>query len=97
MVVYVKIHQGPKPILRAKVTALIESVDGKTVTLELLDNGAGNHPRKWTHFSFPGNNQATEGGRLWCGAQNWGCGGRARCLPATPVLQMLGNMSRACL
>ncbi|KAJ1063723.1 hypothetical protein K5549_005490 [Capra hircus] len=41
MVVYVKIHQGTKPILRAKVTALIESVDGKTATLELLDNGAG--------------------------------------------------------
>uniref|UniRef100_A0A8C9C2W9 Calcium-activated chloride channel regulator 1 n=1 Tax=Phocoena sinus TaxID=42100 RepID=A0A8C9C2W9_PHOSS len=41
MVVYAKIHQGSLPILRAKVTALIESVDGKTVTLELLDNGAG--------------------------------------------------------
>ncbi|KAB0390046.1 hypothetical protein E2I00_013789, partial [Balaenoptera physalus] len=41
MVVYAKIHQGALPILRAKVTALIESVNGKTVTLELLDNGAG--------------------------------------------------------
>ncbi|XP_057570115.1 calcium-activated chloride channel regulator 1 isoform X2 [Hippopotamus amphibius kiboko] len=41
MVVYAKIHQGALPILRAKVTVLIESVDGKTVTLELLDNGAG--------------------------------------------------------
>uniref|UniRef100_A0A8D1G8L9 Calcium-activated chloride channel regulator 1 n=1 Tax=Sus scrofa TaxID=9823 RepID=A0A8D1G8L9_PIG len=41
MVVYAKIHQGTLPILRAKVTALIESENGKTVTLELLDNGAG--------------------------------------------------------
>ncbi|XP_066899266.1 calcium-activated chloride channel regulator 1 [Kogia breviceps] len=41
MVVYAKIHQGALPILRANVTALIESVNGKTVTLELLDNGAG--------------------------------------------------------
>ncbi|XP_006919439.1 calcium-activated chloride channel regulator 1 [Pteropus alecto] len=41
MVVYAKIHQGALPILRASVTALIESVNGKTFTLELLDNGAG--------------------------------------------------------
>ncbi|XP_029801668.1 calcium-activated chloride channel regulator 1 [Suricata suricatta] len=41
MVVYAKIHQGTSPILRATVTAVIESVNGKTVTLELLDNGAG--------------------------------------------------------
>ncbi|XP_024421157.3 calcium-activated chloride channel regulator 1 [Desmodus rotundus] len=41
MVVYAKINQGAFPILRASVTALIESVEGKTVTLELLDNGAG--------------------------------------------------------
>ncbi|XP_016004010.2 calcium-activated chloride channel regulator 1 [Rousettus aegyptiacus] len=41
VVVYAKIHQGVLPILRASVTALIESVNGKTVTLELLDNGAG--------------------------------------------------------
>ncbi|XP_036112097.1 calcium-activated chloride channel regulator 1 [Molossus molossus] len=41
MVVYAKVHQGDLPILRARVTALIESVNGKTVTLELLDNGAG--------------------------------------------------------
>ncbi|KAG8519511.1 Calcium-activated chloride channel regulator 1 [Galemys pyrenaicus] len=40
-VVYAKIHQGSRPILRASVTALLESVNGKTVTLELLDNGAG--------------------------------------------------------
>uniref|UniRef100_A0A8C3X8X6 Calcium-activated chloride channel regulator 1 n=1 Tax=Catagonus wagneri TaxID=51154 RepID=A0A8C3X8X6_9CETA len=41
MTVYAKIHQGTLPILRAEVTALIESENGKTVTLELLDNGAG--------------------------------------------------------
>ncbi|KAL1772191.1 calcium-activated chloride channel regulator 1 [Sigmodon hispidus] len=39
--VYTAIRQGTSPILRASVTALIESVNGKTVTLELLDNGAG--------------------------------------------------------
>jgi calcium-activated chloride channel regulator 1 len=43
--VYASIRQGASPILRASVTALIESVNGKTVTLELLDNGAGNHSR----------------------------------------------------
>ncbi|XP_008056510.1 calcium-activated chloride channel regulator 1 [Carlito syrichta] len=41
MTVYANIRQGASPILRASVTALIESVNGKTVTLELLDNGAG--------------------------------------------------------
>ncbi|XP_008580567.1 PREDICTED: calcium-activated chloride channel regulator 1-like [Galeopterus variegatus] len=41
MIVYANIRQGALPILRASVTALIESVSGKTVTLELLDNGAG--------------------------------------------------------
>uniref|UniRef100_A0A671EV83 Calcium-activated chloride channel regulator 1 n=1 Tax=Rhinolophus ferrumequinum TaxID=59479 RepID=A0A671EV83_RHIFE len=41
MVVYAKIHQGSLPILGASVTALIESENGNTVTLELLDNGAG--------------------------------------------------------
>ncbi|XP_006898445.1 PREDICTED: calcium-activated chloride channel regulator 1 [Elephantulus edwardii] len=41
MIVYASIRQGAKPILRASVTALIESVNGKTITLELLDNGAG--------------------------------------------------------
>lgn len=44
--VYAALRQGVSPILRASVTALIESVNGKTVTLELLDNGAGNHQRK---------------------------------------------------
>ncbi|XP_055470384.1 calcium-activated chloride channel regulator 1 [Psammomys obesus] len=39
--VYTTIRQGASPILKANVTALIESVNGKTVTLELLDNGAG--------------------------------------------------------
>ncbi|XP_032011352.1 calcium-activated chloride channel regulator 1 [Hylobates moloch] len=41
MIVYANIRQGASAILRASVTALIESVNGKTVTLELLDNGAG--------------------------------------------------------
>ncbi|XP_004480963.2 calcium-activated chloride channel regulator 1 [Dasypus novemcinctus] len=41
MVVYANIRQGALPILRASVTALIESASGKTVSLELLDNGAG--------------------------------------------------------
>jgi calcium-activated chloride channel protein 1 len=41
MIIYANIRQGVFPILRATVTALIESVNGKTVTLELLDNGAG--------------------------------------------------------
>ena len=42
MAVYAKVHQGATPILRATVTAVIESVNGNTVNLELLDNGAGN-------------------------------------------------------
>ncbi|XP_010634986.1 calcium-activated chloride channel regulator 1 [Fukomys damarensis] len=41
MIVYANIRQGISPILRASVTAVIESANGKTVTLELLDNGAG--------------------------------------------------------
>ncbi|XP_076976496.1 calcium-activated chloride channel regulator 1 [Tamandua tetradactyla] len=41
MVVYANIRQGDLPILRASVTALIESASGKTISLELLDNGAG--------------------------------------------------------
>ncbi|EGW10928.1 Calcium-activated chloride channel regulator 1 [Cricetulus griseus] len=41
VIVYATIRQGATPILRASVTALIESVNGKTETLELLDNGAG--------------------------------------------------------
>ncbi|XP_072505057.1 calcium-activated chloride channel regulator 1 [Notamacropus eugenii] len=41
MVVYARVHQGSLPIKGATVTALIESADGTTQTLELLDNGAG--------------------------------------------------------
>nr|XP_004653715.2 calcium-activated chloride channel regulator 1 [Jaculus jaculus] len=41
MIVYATIRQGASPILRANVIALIEAVNGKTVYLELLDNGAG--------------------------------------------------------
>ncbi|XP_027701419.1 calcium-activated chloride channel regulator 1-like [Vombatus ursinus] len=41
MVVYAEVRQGSVPIIGATVTALIESADGTTVTLELLDNGAG--------------------------------------------------------
>ncbi|KAM9244361.1 calcium-activated chloride channel regulator 1-like [Dugong dugon] len=41
MIVYANIHQGAVPIVRANVTALIESANGKTINLELLDNGAG--------------------------------------------------------
>ncbi|XP_074122425.1 calcium-activated chloride channel regulator 1-like [Sminthopsis crassicaudata] len=41
MVVYAEVHQGSLPIIGATVTALIESADGTTVTLDLLDNGAG--------------------------------------------------------
>ncbi|XP_036612470.1 calcium-activated chloride channel regulator 1-like [Trichosurus vulpecula] len=41
MIVYADIRQGSLPIIGATVTALIESADGTTVTLELLDNGAG--------------------------------------------------------
>ena len=42
MIVYAEIIQGTIPILGANVTAFIESNDGKTEVLELLDNGAGN-------------------------------------------------------
>ncbi|XP_001365364.3 calcium-activated chloride channel regulator 1 [Monodelphis domestica] len=41
MIVYAEVRQGSLPIIGADVTALIESADGTTVTLELLDNGAG--------------------------------------------------------
>uniref|UniRef100_F7DB14 Calcium-activated chloride channel regulator 1 n=1 Tax=Monodelphis domestica TaxID=13616 RepID=F7DB14_MONDO len=41
MIVYAEVRQGSLPILGANVTALIESADGTTVTLQLLDNGAG--------------------------------------------------------
>ncbi|XP_068950663.1 calcium-activated chloride channel regulator 1-like [Petaurus breviceps papuanus] len=41
MIVYAEVRQGSLPIIGATVTALIESADGTTVTLQLLDNGAG--------------------------------------------------------
>ncbi|XP_043859045.1 calcium-activated chloride channel regulator 1-like [Dromiciops gliroides] len=41
LVAYAEVRQGSLPIIGANVTALIESADGKTETLELLDNGAG--------------------------------------------------------
>lgn len=42
MVVYVQISQGFSPVLGANVTAIFSSENGDTVSLELLDNGAGN-------------------------------------------------------
>ncbi|XP_047641362.1 calcium-activated chloride channel regulator 4-like [Phacochoerus africanus] len=41
MIVYAEILQGDIPVLGANVTAFIESDNGKTEVLELLDNGAG--------------------------------------------------------
>uniref|UniRef100_A0A8C9QI41 Calcium-activated chloride channel N-terminal domain-containing protein n=1 Tax=Spermophilus dauricus TaxID=99837 RepID=A0A8C9QI41_SPEDA len=41
MIIYAQVLQGYLPILGASVTAIIESNDGKTQVLELLDNGAG--------------------------------------------------------
>uniref|UniRef100_G1N938 Chloride channel accessory 2 n=1 Tax=Meleagris gallopavo TaxID=9103 RepID=G1N938_MELGA len=41
MVVYVQISQGFSPVLGANVTAIFSSENGDTVSLELLDNGAG--------------------------------------------------------
>ncbi|XP_068098724.1 calcium-activated chloride channel regulator 1-like isoform X1 [Hyperolius riggenbachi] len=41
MAVYAYISQGFLPVAGAKVTAIIESENGNTATLELLDNGAG--------------------------------------------------------
>lgn len=68
MRVYANIRQGASPILRASVTALIESANGKTVTLELLDNGAGNHPKIGKYiFLFPRSNQGIVGGMVWYG------------------------------
>lgn len=42
MIVYAEVLQGNVPVLGANVTASIESNNGKTEVLELLDNGAGN-------------------------------------------------------
>ncbi|KFO28030.1 calcium-activated chloride channel regulator 4 [Fukomys damarensis] len=41
MIVYAEVQQGYAPILGASVTAVIESENGNTEVLELLDNGAG--------------------------------------------------------
>ncbi|XP_051855221.1 calcium-activated chloride channel regulator 1-like [Antechinus flavipes] len=41
VIAYAEVRQGSLPIIGANVTALIESADGTTVTLDLLDNGAG--------------------------------------------------------
>ncbi|KAM4642182.1 calcium-activated chloride channel regulator 1-like [Discoglossus pictus] len=41
IVVYAIVSQGHLPVKGAKVTAIIEPVTGNSVTLELLDNGAG--------------------------------------------------------
>ncbi|XP_054333748.1 calcium-activated chloride channel regulator 4 isoform X2 [Pongo pygmaeus] len=41
MIVYAEILQGYVPVLGANVTAFIESQNGHTEVLELLDNGAG--------------------------------------------------------
>ncbi|XP_066124837.1 calcium-activated chloride channel regulator 4 [Saccopteryx bilineata] len=41
MIVYGEVIQGYLPVLGAKVTAFIESKNGNTEVLELLDNGAG--------------------------------------------------------
>lgn len=42
VIVYAEVLQGNVPVLGANVTASIESNNGKTEVLELLDNGAGN-------------------------------------------------------
>ncbi|POI30098.1 hypothetical protein CIB84_006153 [Bambusicola thoracicus] len=61
MVVYVQISQGFSPILGASVTAIVSSENGDTVSLELLDNGAGSDIIKNDGiyskylFSFSGN------------------------------------------
>ncbi|KAG8555794.1 hypothetical protein GDO81_017816 [Engystomops pustulosus] len=62
MVIYATVSQGLTPVIGAKVTAIIESVNGPTVTLELLDNGAGpdnvkndgTYSRYFTQFSANG-------------------------------------------
>ncbi|XP_071983468.1 calcium-activated chloride channel regulator 1-like isoform X1 [Engystomops pustulosus] len=41
IVVYASVSQGLLPVVNVKVTAIIEAVNGKSETLELLDNGAG--------------------------------------------------------
>ncbi|XP_055470430.1 calcium-activated chloride channel regulator 4 [Psammomys obesus] len=41
MIIYAEVLQGYTPIIGAHVTAIIESNNGKTTELQLLDNGAG--------------------------------------------------------
>lgn len=41
MIIYATVTKGLAPVLGAKVTAYIEPQNGKVVTLQLLDNGAG--------------------------------------------------------
>ncbi|XP_075038534.1 calcium-activated chloride channel regulator 1-like [Mixophyes fleayi] len=41
MIVYATVTQGLAPLLGVRVTAFIESQNGKVITLQLLDNGAG--------------------------------------------------------
>uniref|UniRef100_H0VS80 VWFA domain-containing protein n=1 Tax=Cavia porcellus TaxID=10141 RepID=H0VS80_CAVPO len=41
MIVYAEVQQGYVPILGASVTAVIESSNGHTTVLDLLDNGSG--------------------------------------------------------
>ncbi|XP_063282255.1 calcium-activated chloride channel regulator 1-like [Pelobates fuscus] len=41
LVVYAIVTKGLSPVLGVSVTAVIEAQDGKTTTLDLLDNGAG--------------------------------------------------------
>ncbi|NP_001267590.1 chloride channel accessory 1 gene 2 L homeolog precursor [Xenopus laevis] len=41
MIVYASVNQGLLPVVNANVTAIIEPVNGKSVPLELYDNGAG--------------------------------------------------------
>ncbi|XP_017355353.1 calcium-activated chloride channel regulator 1-like [Cebus imitator] len=41
MIVYAQVSQGFLPVLGINVTAIIENEDGRQVTLELWDNGAG--------------------------------------------------------
>ncbi|XP_075040146.1 calcium-activated chloride channel regulator 1-like [Mixophyes fleayi] len=41
MIIYASVSQGLTPVMGAKVTAIIEPVSGPTVSIELLDNGAG--------------------------------------------------------
>ncbi|KAM4641317.1 calcium-activated chloride channel regulator 1-like [Discoglossus pictus] len=41
MIVYASVSQGMLPVKGAKVTAIVEAINGNAVTLDLLDNGAG--------------------------------------------------------